>query len=121
MVTLIDVCVSSRPWKFGHVYVVQIYGGAYGIFQLIYILGFDGTDASGNDWVYPIMKWKTDPGEAVMWVAIVLAVSIMGHGLLCLLAYGQDVLWKNIFCKDRSITKDSQEAKVYNTVTDNKY
>merc|ERR1712113_331548 len=55
IVTLIDVPVSSRPWRYAHLYLSLIYGFVYVAFQLIYILGFDGTDGAGNDWIYPIL------------------------------------------------------------------
>ena len=63
-------------------------------FELIYIIGFDGQDFWGHDYIYPILDWKNDPGTAVMWVAIVLAVLIFAHGFLCLLAFVRDKIWE---------------------------
>ena len=118
VVTLIDVVVSARPWRYSHVCVSLIYGFVYVSFQLIYILGFDGTDASGNDWIYPIMKWKTEPGQATLWVGLVLLVAALGHGLLCLLAFIRDKTWEKYFSKSlvEDVALELANVKHYNSV-----
>ena len=78
-------------------YVSLIYGFIYVAFQLIYILGFDGVDSCGNDYIYDILKWKEDPGTAVGWVVLVLLVLFVAQGLLCALALARDLVWKKYF------------------------
>ena len=99
MITVIDVSVSSRPWRYAHIYISLIYGNTYVAFQLIYILGFNGTDANGNDYIYPVLDWKNDPGTAVIWVVLVLVVLFFAQGFLCLLAFARDKLWEQFLGK----------------------
>ena len=94
VVTLIDVALSARPWRFCHVYIPLTYGFVYVAFQLIYILGFNGRDPWDHDWIYPILDWKHDPGVAVGWVFGVLVMLVFVYGLLCLLGFARDKLWE---------------------------
>ena len=100
VISLIDVPVSSRPWRYSHVYISFIYGFLYIAFQLIYILVLNGEDASGNPWIYPILDWKNDPGKAVGWVVLVMVILVFAHGFLCLLAFSRDWVWKKWFCNN---------------------
>ena len=60
-------------------------------------MGFDGTDSGGNDWIYPILDWKNDPGKAVGWVVAVLVMLVISYGFLCLLVFARDKLWEKLF------------------------
>ena len=91
VITSIDVPLSSRPWRYAHIYLAAIYGFAYVGFQLIYILGFDGKDAGGNDWIYPILDWKNEPGKAVGWVVATMVLLFIGYGALCFIAWLRDL------------------------------
>ena len=96
VITLIDVPLSSRPWRYSHIYLAFIYGFAYVGFQLIYILGFDGQDSNGNDWIYPILDWKNEPGKAVGWTVATLVLCVFSYAGLCLLAWARDKLWEKL-------------------------
>jgi len=96
VISLIDVPLSSRPWRYAHIYIGFIYGFTYLGFQLIYILGFDGTDSGGNEWIYPILDWKEEPGIAVGWSVAFIVLMLISHGGLCLLAWARDKLWEKI-------------------------
>ena len=72
----------------------MIFGFAYVSFELIYILGFGGTNGRGNDYIYCIQKWKTEPLEAIGWFVFVLVVIAIAHGILCLWAFIRDKLWQ---------------------------
>jgi hypothetical protein len=91
---LIDVPLSARPWRFCHLHVPLTYGFIYVAFQLIYILGFDGKDAYGNDYIYTILDWKHAPGIAVGWVFGILVMLVFSYGFLCLLVFARDKLWE---------------------------
>ena len=68
----------------------------YVVFQLVYILGFDGQDSQGNDWIYPILDWKNNPGEATGWVVGVIIMLVFTTGILCLIAFIRDLLWEKL-------------------------
>ena len=72
----------------------MIYGFAYAGFQVIYILAFDLKDDEGNDYIYDILKWKTNPGKAAGTVAMILVMMIFAHGFLCFLAFVRDKIWE---------------------------
>ena len=40
----------------------MVFGLVYGIFNIIYIVAFDGTDPFGHDYVYDILDWNNNPG-----------------------------------------------------------
>jgi len=94
IIAFTDILVSARPWRVQHFYVPLIYGIVYGLFQVIYIVGIGGKDEKGHDYIYRILKWKSEPGKAV---AFTLAICLMGlifYLLICLLAYGRDRYWR---------------------------
>ncbi len=37
------------------------------MFNLIYVVPFDGTDADGNDYIYSVLKWNESPGQLVLY------------------------------------------------------
>ena len=47
IIALGDVIVSSRPWKIGHFYFLIIYSAVYILFQVVYIVCFDGINEVG--------------------------------------------------------------------------
>ena len=59
-------------------------------------MGFNGKDPYGNDWIYPILDWKHDPGIAVGWVFGVLIMLVLSYGFLCLLVFARDKLWEKL-------------------------
>ena len=42
----------------------MVFGVVYGLFNIIYIVAFDGTDPFGHDYVYDILDWNNNPGIA---------------------------------------------------------
>ena len=101
VVTLLDVSVGSRPWRYGHMYVAVSYGIVYLLFQVIYVAAFDGTDQYGNDYVYGIFKWKTEPLKATGYVAMMIVVLILAHTFLWLLSIIRDKLWERWFAREQ--------------------
>ena len=119
VITLIDVPVSSRPWRYSHLYLSFIYGFVYVAFQLIYIFGFDGEDAYGNPWIYPILDWKNDFGQAVGWCFLIMVILVFAQGFLCLLAFARDCIWKKWLGnhQEESVSIDVENSKRYNSTT----
>ena len=72
----------------------MVFGLIYMIFNVIYIVGFDGTDLFGQDFVYPILDWKNNLG----WSLFFVGMSLMGFPLLFSLFYAlakfRDYLWR---------------------------
>ena len=44
IVALVDTIISSRPWKIGHFYFLMLYSFIYILFQVLYLVCFQGTD-----------------------------------------------------------------------------
>ena len=97
MVTLIDVSVSSQPWRYGQLYVTVAYGQVYLVFQITYLVVFGGTDADGHDYIYSIFKWKTETLKATGYAAGMTIVLILAYTLLWCLAFLRDKLWRRLF------------------------
>ena len=121
MVTLIDISISPRPWKFHHIWVTLLYLIGYLIFQVFYIVVFDGTDMYDNDYVYPILKWKSDPVNATIVAFGVILSAVLAHTILWLFASIRDKPREESYVKlyDKVAIKDVPEDESYNINNDN--
>ena len=54
----------------------MVFGLVYGIFNIIYIVAFDGTDPYGHDYVYDILDWNNNPGNIAGSMADYLGIHI---------------------------------------------
>jgi hypothetical protein len=94
LITLIDVVTSSRPWRFCHAYLSVAFSLVYVAFNIFYVLGLNLKNRKGQDFIYPILDWRSDPGKAVVWVGVAMIIMIVSQGMLCLLSYTRDKVWK---------------------------
>ena len=69
-------------------------GLIYMIFNVIYILGFDGTGMHGEPYVYPILDWKNKPGQCALLVGGCVVGFPPLFSLLYFLAKFRDYCWK---------------------------
>jgi FAR-17a/AIG1-like protein. len=74
---LIDFFMGNVPIRILHTFYVILFGLTYAVFSAIY------TMVSGR-WIYPVIKWKTAPKEAVIFCVLALGVLVV----LQLLFYG---------------------------------
>ena len=107
LISILDVMVSARPWRFAHVYLSVASCSFYIFFQIIYILGFDGKskDYEGQkyeDYIYSVFQWKSTPGMAIGYFILMLVCALFTHGFFCILAFTRDRIWRRYF----SITRD---------------
>ena len=63
MTAIVDTWVSSRPHRVHHAWSPLLVGSLYIVFNVVYIVAFDGTDPKGRDYIYPVLKWNESPGE----------------------------------------------------------
>ena len=103
MIALVDTIVSSRPWNIWYVLYPTSLGIAYLIFNVIYILVFNGTNSKGEEYVYDILDWKNNPGLAVGLMFGVVIGFPLAFCLYYLLAMIRDYLWKKICMQDIDI------------------
>jgi len=75
---IIDQFVSNRQWHFEKIWTCLPFGVTYVIFNVIYWAA-GGLDPSGNPWVYPVINWEEDPGNAMVTVAIGVVVCPLIH------------------------------------------
>ena len=79
---LLDTFISSRPWRMWHMWCPMLLGLIYMIFNLLYIVAFDGT-FGGHEYVYPVLDWKNKLGETMLLVCL----SLVGFPVLFCLFY----------------------------------
>jgi len=103
VIAFVDTIISSRPWKIGHFYFVIVYGLVYFIFQIVYIMGFDGTDKYCHDYIYPIVNWKSDFGNALTIYMAINVLIVFCHFLFCFLTLARDKLW--LYTHKKSINR----------------
>ena len=53
---VLDLCVTARPVRLGHVIYPLIEGLTYTTFTLIY-WALGGTGPGGSSWIYPMLDW----------------------------------------------------------------
>ena len=63
---LLDLCVTARPVRLGHVIYPIMEGLSYVTFSLVY-WALGGTGARGTTWIYPMLNWE-EPGTAALTV-----------------------------------------------------
>ena len=63
---LLDLCVTARPVRLGHVLFPIMEGLSYATFSLVY-WALGGTGAGGTRWIYPMLNWG-EPRTAALTV-----------------------------------------------------
>lgn len=77
-----DLLVVRHPHRMSHFIYPMASGGLYMSFTVIYTL-LGGVDRNGNNFVYPVLDWKSHPQKAtVVGVGCVIFLGII-HILLC--------------------------------------
>jgi hypothetical protein len=69
---IVDTWVSGRPHRLQHVWCPLLFGLVYMIFNVVYVVAFDGTDPNGRDYIYPVLKWNESPGEDLCSINIII-------------------------------------------------
>ena len=64
---LLDLCVTARPVRLGHVIYPFMEGLSYATFSLVY-WALGGTGAGATRWIYPMLNWGEQPGTAALTV-----------------------------------------------------
>ena len=54
MTVVIDTAISSRPWKIGHFYCLLVFSAIYCIFQVVYVVIFQGKNHVSLEYIYNI-------------------------------------------------------------------
>ena len=91
-------------------------GLTYMMFNVIYILAFDGTSANGEDFIYSVLDWKNNLGWALFFVGMSLVGFPLLFGLFYLLAMFRDYLWRkclNIQDEDPNVATSLNTNGVY--------
>ena len=111
-----DISIISRPWKFGDIWVTMFYLIGYLIFQVIYIVLFEGTDMYDNDYVYSILKWKSDPLKSSCIAFGVILSAVLVHTILYFFAKNRNKPREKLISNeyDKAVTKDGHEDGNYN-------
>lgn len=72
----------------------MLLGLIYMLFNVIYIMAFDGTSISGEDFVYSVIDWKNNPGWATGFVFMSLFAFPLLFSVFYFLAKLRDMLWR---------------------------
>lgn len=66
---LTETCVSAIPVRLFHVVYAILYGVIYLVFTVVYWLN-GGTNTSGDNYIYPILDYKSEPYAATVLVIL---------------------------------------------------
>ena len=94
LISLTDIIISERTWRITHFYCVLIYGMTYEIFQVLYLVAAGGLDEIGNSYIYYIVNWNSNPGEALGITCGMMAAGLFCYSIICLLAHGMEKITK---------------------------
>ena len=95
--------VSNRPWNIWHLWYPMLYSILYLIFNVIYIVPFEGLNPKGSPWIYKILDWKENPGRSVLMSLGLIFVAVpLASVALYFLTKFRDFLW----------TKKNKNSKV---------
>ena len=86
VVTLLDIVISERPWRFCHAIYPELLALVYLVFNVIYVV-LGGENANGEDYIYPILDWNNAPGTAVLWVILFIVTIVVSQAFLCLFVF----------------------------------
>ena len=77
----------------------MLFGFIYGIFNVIYVKGFNGTHTDGptKPYVYSTLDWHQDPGKSTLFLLGSLVAYMVFHLIFCLLAKLRDTIYAKIF------------------------
>ena len=77
----------------------MLFGFIYGIFNVIYIKGFNGTSTHdpANPYVYSTLDWHQKPGKSTLFFMGSLVAYMVFHLIFCLLAKLRDVIYTKLF------------------------
>ena len=106
MFAILDTFVSSRPWRLAHAWCPLLFGCIYVIFNVLYVVTFEGTDIFGHDWVYPVLKWNEEPAQSGGFVAVSIAVILLCHIIFWGLTKFRDRIWSSKFFDPKSEVED---------------
>lgn len=110
---LLDLCVTARPMRIGHIIYPVIVGLSYAAFSLIYwVLG--GTDSVGNSWIYPqILSWEK-PGLASLTTSVCVTGVVLSHVFFWCCTKMREHIYKSLNSENhrkRSVIKEFVNEK----------
>ena len=92
---LADLWIVSIPVRLLHVVYPISFGLIYAAFTGLYY-AFNGTDASGNHYIYPILDYDSDPGMAARLIGCILGYLTVIHFLFFLLYMARNWVMQNV-------------------------
>ena len=93
IIALVDTFVSSRPWRLWHCWCPILFGAAYLIFNILYVVVFDGTNTKGEDFVYDVLQWNENPGMSALFVVVSMVVIPVLFSVFYFEAKLRDRIW----------------------------
>ena len=94
LIVLLDIMISNRPWNLWHMWCPMLYSVLYFIFNVIYVVAFEGTNPKKNPWIYKILNWNQKPGRSVlMCLALIFVAVPLISVALYFLTKLRDFLW----------------------------
>ena len=103
VITLIDVAISARPWRFCHAIYPFLFALTYLGFNVIYTVVLGGKNSKGEDFVYSILDWGNTPTTAILWVVVFTILIIVSQMILCILSFTKEKVfehWRKKFRDD---------------------
>jgi len=102
---VVDLLVSNKKWYIEKMWTAFPVPAVYVIFNVIYWAA-GGTDPFGNPYVYSVLDWGNDPEEAVIVLALGIAILPFLHTALWLITFMRNRTHSMIYRK-RSNAADS--------------
>jgi hypothetical protein len=96
VVVLLDQWITRRRWQLAHCWVAIPLPLLWTIFSIVYWAA-SGTGETGDPWIYPVLKWGSEPALAVGWSVLALLALTALHAFLWAVTRARDSLHARIW------------------------
>ena len=112
--------ISNRPWNIWHLWCPMLYSIIYLIFNVIYVVPFEGLNPKGFPWIYKILDWNKNLGRSVlMSIGLIFVAVPLTSIALHFLTKFRDFLWakknKNSKVQPKGETEMNSFEKITNS------
>ena len=106
VVAFMDLVLTSRPYYWTHFWPSLAFGLAYMLMTVIYDIGFQGTNAVGQPFIYKIVDYDSNPGKAFAVVFGVLLLDFAAHFVIWSVVKTRIIIWSSFYKQKRPEESD---------------
>ena len=75
----------------------------YGIFNILYVVAFHGTNVYDRPYIYKILDWLNNPGISTLFLCAIFAATPFLYSVFYFLAKFRDLLWTKYYASKEEV------------------